>query len=252
MDDGLEGTVITRNYAALGYLAEHSWWKHTWHFCHLFERELIFGSDCLPRKQCGDNCAIMELFLNSGLWLKQQLIILNRMRRFKKIHQFSESLCKEGKIINQTMLTSCEGHSSGEFSIERPRLSDIALWCTALKSLTSVTYTLPSPLGPFLQMPSTITSWKISADHTRLYRLLPNGSADVYVPHGRTTRRQKFSRQRNIPPLSIPPHLKLLTVFPDQRDNILSFHSSAFRPIKFPPPLSSVVDILRSWKNPRL
>ena len=102
------------------------------------------------------------------------------------------------------MLTSCEGHSSGEFSIERPTPSDIALWCTALKSLTSITYTLPSPLGPFLQMPSTTTSWQISADHTRLYRLLPNGSADEYVPHGRPTRQQKFSRQGNIPTLSIP------------------------------------------------
>ena len=204
MDVGLEGNVITQNYAALSYLAEHSWWKHIWHLCHLFECKLIFGSYCLPRKQRGDDRAIMELFLNSGLWSKQQLIILNRMRRFKKIHQFSEYLCTDGKTINPTMLISCKGHSSRKFSIERPTPSDIALWCTVLKSLTSVTYTLPSLLESFLQMPSTTTSWQISADHTRLYRLLPNGSADVYAPHGRTTREQKFIRQKNISTPSIP------------------------------------------------
>ena len=64
MDVGLEGNVIARNYATLGYLAEHSWWKHTWHLCHLFECELIIDSECLPQKQRGDDCAIMELFLN--------------------------------------------------------------------------------------------------------------------------------------------------------------------------------------------
>ena len=29
MDVGLEGNIFTRNYGALEFLAEHSWWKHT-------------------------------------------------------------------------------------------------------------------------------------------------------------------------------------------------------------------------------
>ena len=150
------------------------------------------------------------------------------------------------------MLTSCKGHSSREFLIERPTPSDIALWCTALKSLTSVTYTLPSPLGPFLQIPSTTTSWQISADHTCLYRSLPNGSLDVYTQHGRPTRQRKFIRHGSIPTLYSTQHLKLATVFPTHCNDIVSFHSSVFQPITFQPPSSSVLNVLKSGKNPRL
>ena len=79
MDMGLEGNVVTRNYGVLEFLAEHSWWKHTWHLCYLFDCELAINSDYLPQKLCEDNHAIMELFINLGLWSKHHLIILNIM-----------------------------------------------------------------------------------------------------------------------------------------------------------------------------
>ena len=101
------------------------------------------------------------------------------------------------------MLTNCKGRSSQDFLTERSTPIDITLWCTALKDLASDTYTLQSPLlGPFLQMPSTTTSWLISADDTRLYRRLPNGSLVVYTTHVQTTRQRKFIRQGNTPTLS--------------------------------------------------
>ena len=74
----------------------------------------------------------------------------------------------------------------------------------------------------------------------------------MYTQHRQTTRQQKFIRHINIPTLSSIQHLKLATVFPTHRDDIVSFHSSAFQPITFHPPTSSVLDILKSWKNPRL
>ena len=67
MDVGLEGNVVTRNYAALEFLAEHSLWKHTWHLCYLFDCELVINSDYLPQNPRKDDCAIIELFINSGL-----------------------------------------------------------------------------------------------------------------------------------------------------------------------------------------
>ena len=184
MDVGLKGNVVTCNYGALEFLAEHSWRKHTWRLCYSFDCKLVIDSDYSPQNPRKNDRAIMELFINSSLWSKHHLIILNRMRRFKKIHSLSEALCADGKTVDPRMLTNCEGRSSWEFLTERPTPSDIALWRTALMDLTSVTYALQSPLGPLLQMPSTTTGWLISADHTCLYCRLPNGSLDVYTQHG--------------------------------------------------------------------
>ena len=83
-------------------------------------------------------------------------------------------------------------------------------------------------------------------------KLLPHGSLDVYAQHGQTTRQRKFISQGNIPTLSTTQHLKLATVFPTHLNGIISFHSSAFKPITFQPPTSSVLNLLKSLKNPCL
>ena len=41
-------------------------------------------------------------------------------------------------------------------------------------------------------------------------------------------------------------------MFPTHRDDIVAFHLSAFQPITFHPPTSSVLNVLKSGKNPRL
>ena len=112
MDAGLEGNVLTRNYGALGFLVEHSWWKHTWHLCYLYDCELVFDSDYLPTNPRENNRAFIKLLINSGLWSKHHMIILNRMQRFKKIHFFSETLCTDGKTVDPRMLTNRERRSS--------------------------------------------------------------------------------------------------------------------------------------------
>ena len=103
MDVGLEGNVLTRNYSALEFLAEHSWWKHTCRLCHSFDCELVIDSDYLPQNPRENDRAIMKLFINSGLWLKHQVIILNRIQRFKRIHFLSVALCVDGKTVDPRM-----------------------------------------------------------------------------------------------------------------------------------------------------
>ena len=115
MDVGLEGNAFTHNYGALEFLAEHSWWKHTWRLCYTFDCELVIDSYYLPLNPRESDRAIRELLFNSGLRSKHHLIILNRVRRFKKIHFLSEALCADGKTVDSRMLTNCEGRSSGDF-----------------------------------------------------------------------------------------------------------------------------------------
>ena len=86
---GLEGNVFTHNYGALAFLAEHSWWKHTWRLCYTFDCELVIDSDYLPLNPGESDCAIMELFINSGLWSKHHMII-----RFKRFIFLRIPLCR--------------------------------------------------------------------------------------------------------------------------------------------------------------
>ena len=78
MDVGLKENVFTCNYEGLEFLAEHSWWKHTWRLCSTFNCELDIDSDYLPQNPHENDRAIMELFINLGLWSKHHLIILNK------------------------------------------------------------------------------------------------------------------------------------------------------------------------------
>ena len=91
MDVDLEGNAVTRNYGAVKFLAEHSWWKHTWRLCNSFDCKLVINSDYLPQNPRENDRVIMELFINLGLWSKHNLIILNRMQRFKNIYFFLRS-----------------------------------------------------------------------------------------------------------------------------------------------------------------
>ena len=148
VDVGLEGNIFTRNYSALEFMAEHSWWKHTWRLCYTFDCELVIDSVYMPLRFRERDQVIMELFINSGLWSKRRLIIRNRVRRFKNIHFFSEILCSDRKTIDPRMLTNNKGHSSRDFLTERPTSSALALWRTVLRTLP-LTLTLSShPLGP--------------------------------------------------------------------------------------------------------
>ena len=36
MDIGLDGNIFDKNYNALGYLVEHSWFEHMRQLCHKF------------------------------------------------------------------------------------------------------------------------------------------------------------------------------------------------------------------------
>ena len=65
MNVGLEGNVVTCNYGTLGFFAEHSWRKHTWHLCYLFDCEVVIDSDYMPQNPREVDRVIMELFINA-------------------------------------------------------------------------------------------------------------------------------------------------------------------------------------------
>ena len=124
MDVGLSGDVLARNFNALGYFAEHSWFKNLWQLCHHFQCTLM-GS---PQRGREGNRALIEVFVESGLYSTRQIEILQRVRRFKKAHFLSDILCADGCTIRPDVRTNKEVHSHCVFSLERPTRLDFDLW----------------------------------------------------------------------------------------------------------------------------
>ena len=153
MDIGLGGNIFDRNYESLQYLAENSWFKHLWRLCHQFDCKLEISFPAHIQEQREGDKALMDIFLDSKLFSKEKLMVLQRTRRFKKVHFLSDCLCMDGRTVHPSMLTKLEGRSTREFSIERPTRGMVDTWKLALISITSSRYTRESPLGCFLVHP---------------------------------------------------------------------------------------------------
>lgn len=120
MHIGLGGNAFTQDYDKHRYLAGHSWFKHLWRLCHMFKCELSINSPVFVQQQRGGNHALMDMFLDSGLFLRDTMKILNRVRRFKTVLLLSDILCADDKTVNPCMLSLSAGVSSRKFSLDKP------------------------------------------------------------------------------------------------------------------------------------
>ena len=101
-------------------LVDYLWFKTLWEFCAYYSVEFGFASDMnIPLHRDGDT-ALMECFINSGIFSSDQLGVLNRVRKFKKLHALSEILKCDGKSVRSFVLDYNEGLSNRIYSHERP------------------------------------------------------------------------------------------------------------------------------------
>ena len=56
--------------------------------------------------------ALMNVFLDSSLFDKATIKVLQQVRRFKKVHFLSDILCTNGRTVKPCMLSQCAGVSS--------------------------------------------------------------------------------------------------------------------------------------------
>ena len=169
------------------------------------------------------------MFIDSGLYSKRQIEILQRVRRFKKAHFLSDILCADGCTVRPDMRTNEEIRSHRVFSLERPTRFDFDLWRQALRDTTSSQYTLESPLGCYLVLPHNADDWFASDNESKLFRKLDDGKFDVYskLPDSRSPRRPRYKlteSSRILPANSAP---KVATVLYSAGADTVSLHSTA-------------------------
>ena len=250
MDVGLHGNIFTRPFSELSCLASDSWFFDLWRLLDHFNVTLeVDESNDIEFVREGDR-SLVECFVALGCFSPDQLAVLNRFRKFFGVHSLGEILCCDGQTVLPDLRTYRRGTSKREYPFEKPMRQDLELWTGALQLITSHTYTLEVPLGPYLVMPPRHDGWFADADRSRLYHVVDDVSYDVYScsEDERRLRRPVYERVDNVIGEHGGSHLATVEVFDPW---FVPLHSIA--PVPRPlEPRMSLLDTLRSWPNQSL
>ena len=106
MNVGLEENVFVQDFSYLGELAEDCWFKKIWEIWHIFKIALIMHeSHDIPKIRRRDK-ALMECFINCGVYTITELSILNQDRKYKKAHSLAGILRSDKRTVDPEMLLS--------------------------------------------------------------------------------------------------------------------------------------------------
>ena len=102
MNEKLKGNIFVHDSSCLGELAEDCWFKKTWELCHRFKVALIIHeSHDMPKIRQRDK-ALMEFFIDCGVYNIRELAVLNRVRTYKQTHPLANILwCNRKKLLTQ-------------------------------------------------------------------------------------------------------------------------------------------------------
>ena len=177
---GLGGNIFERDFKHLGELAEPCWFTHTWKLCHRFSSPIEFGNEFEVPLMRERDIALIDSFIDTGIWQIADLKILNRVRRFKCVFSKSDILQPDGRTVLPSMMDNSQGTSNWTFPIESPTRENLELWRTALQHLTSTELTLPRSVGPYINEPHKKTGWYLSSNNQFLYQKCDNGTFKTF------------------------------------------------------------------------
>ena len=174
MELGLSSNPFTEDYEQYSQLVSAGWWQHLWLLCSRFGVTFEFGQEYqIPLLRDGD-ASFMSAVIALGVYSRSQLVVVNRVRKFKGIHSVADMVLCDGCTIDRWFLTREPSRSTRVFSEERPLFRDFALFAEAVHMLSSPQLTLPSRLGAFVGRPHQPDHWFVSEDRASLYHAVSN------------------------------------------------------------------------------
>jgi hypothetical protein len=160
---GLYGNTMDYDYKAYSVLATNgTWYKNVWELVHYFKIKLAFQSEYrLGPIRRGDR-SLMSKFVRAG-YTKADLLSLNIVRMHKMVIHLSDIVRCDGKTIKQSMLSVSAGISDAhKFPLQRPTPTDMILWTTALRQISSEFYVLTLPLQEYISTKHSKPTWRLS------------------------------------------------------------------------------------------
>ena len=103
--------MFQRDFSHLGKLAEPCWFTHIWKLCHRFQSSIKFHTNFEVPLMREQDIALMDAFIDTGIWQIEDLKILNRVRRFKCVFSRSDILQPDGRTVLPSMMDKSQGTS---------------------------------------------------------------------------------------------------------------------------------------------
>jgi hypothetical protein len=150
---GLYGNTMDHDYKVYSTLAtNYTWYKNVWELIHYFNGRLKFQPEYRlgPVRQ-GDKLLMSE-FIRVG-YKRTDLLLLNIVRMYTVVIHLSDNVMCDGKTIKRSMLMANVGKSEAhKFPVQRPTPTDMNLWITALRRISSKFYVLTLPLQEYISI----------------------------------------------------------------------------------------------------
>lgn len=174
MELGLDGNIFSRPYSKYKNLLSHSWFAILWQYASQYDVVVHMNSRYnLKPTRVGDT-ALIELFTRHG-YTGNLLEVLNRVRKYYRVHSLADILQADGKTLNPQFLLRRQASSTRTFSWEQPTSGDFKKWNAALTNITSASLTYPHRLGDYTEEPHIPYEWLASPDKDYLYNTFPGG-----------------------------------------------------------------------------
>ena len=199
---GLYGGTMGYKYKTHSFLAmDNTWFKNMWELVSYFNIRLHFNEDFqLKPIQRGDSSSMSEFICFRDL-SSTELVSLNIMcmRMGKKVIHKSDIVLCDGRIIKAEMLTGSSGHSDyHKFPTQRPTTTNLIIWNTAIRRLSSAFLVLTVKLQEYIGTPHSSPLWLIDNLGTTLHHNIVRGNKfyhEVYLLSVDTLARRTQSGQ---------------------------------------------------------
>ena len=145
IETGLQGNFLVQDFNALGGLASHSWFKGLWELISYYQVNLVMTEGIIIPPLWERDMVIMEAaikILPADHWVS-----FNRALKHFKVYFMLQLVLSDGCTVDPTVdIPYSKRNSSIRFPIEHPTSSDLEIWRTTIRTLTSPSLTLsPRP-----------------------------------------------------------------------------------------------------------
>ena len=181
---GLYGNTMDHDYKIYSTLATNgTWYKNVWELVCFFKIRLTFQSKYrLGPVRRGDK-ALMSEFVRVG-YTKADLLSLNIARMHKMVIHLSDIVRCDGKTIKRSMLSASVGTSEAhKFPVQRPTPTDMNLWTTALRRISSEFYVLTVPLQEYTSVHHSKPTWRLSQNRDILHNNIKMNGHEYHVEY---------------------------------------------------------------------
>jgi len=243
---GLGGNIFERDFTRYGMLATNGWFKNLWQLCHRYRVRFVIRDHDIPLLREGDE-PVMERLLRLNAYSPTEIVRLNRVRKFLKIHCLGDAVLSDGITLRPEVVEPRAGISKRQFPVERPTRSDKTLWRQSLNIIASPQLKLIHPLGCYTSDPHGPDDWFTNDDRDALYYRRDDGMYDVFErgEDGIQTRFGSYYFLAEEGSTEVSP-TRRASITEGLSPTRVRYHSSAPLPSPSPRP-DSVEAVLRSW-----